>query len=77
MHVALLKSIIKDIEDVARTPASTLGASQSSTVNPGGGHPQIIEGVCTPFPKLHTFLISAFWLMLRGLILPFVNFILS
>ncbi|CAL9187124.1 unnamed protein product [Musa hybrid cultivar] len=44
VHVALLKSIIKDIEDVARTPASTLGASQSSTVNPGGGHPQIIEG---------------------------------
>ncbi|CAL9122130.1 unnamed protein product [Musa textilis] len=44
VHVAILKSIIKDIEDVARTPASTLGASQSSTVNPGGGHPQIIEG---------------------------------
>ncbi|KAJ8484020.1 hypothetical protein OPV22_016505 [Ensete ventricosum] len=44
VHVAILKSIIKDIEDVARTPASTLGASQSSTVNAGGGHPQIIEG---------------------------------
>ncbi|CAL9169362.1 homeobox-DDT domain protein RLT2-like isoform X1 [Musa acuminata AAA Group] len=44
VHVALLKSIIKDIEDVARTPASTLGASQSCTVNPGGGHPQIVEG---------------------------------
>ncbi|XP_009415249.2 homeobox-DDT domain protein RLT2 isoform X1 [Musa acuminata AAA Group] len=44
IHVALLKSIIKDIEDVARTPAMTLGASQSSTANPGGGHPHIIEG---------------------------------
>ena len=39
LHVALLKSIIKDIEDVARTPSVALG------VNPGGGHPQIVEGV--------------------------------
>ncbi|KAJ1284714.1 hypothetical protein BS78_03G226300 [Paspalum vaginatum] len=38
LHVALLKSIIKDIEDVARTPSIALG------VNPGGGHPQIVEG---------------------------------
>ncbi|KAL6615773.1 hypothetical protein ACP70R_038043 [Stipagrostis hirtigluma subsp. patula] len=38
LHVALLKSIIKDIEDVARTPSVALG------VNPGGGHPQIVEG---------------------------------
>ncbi|KAG8055907.1 hypothetical protein GUJ93_ZPchr0001g29646 [Zizania palustris] len=38
LHVALLKSIIKDIEDVSRTPSVTLGA------NPGGGHPQIVEG---------------------------------
>jgi hypothetical protein len=39
LHVSLLKSIIKDIEDVARTPSVALG------VNPGGGHPQIVEGV--------------------------------
>ncbi|CAO2183310.1 unnamed protein product [Urochloa humidicola] len=38
LHVALLKSIIKDIEDVARTPSIALG------INPGGGHPQIVEG---------------------------------
>lgn len=38
LHVALLKSIIKDIEDVARTPSMALG------LNPGGGHPQIVEG---------------------------------
>ncbi|KAK3165036.1 hypothetical protein QOZ80_1AG0028110 [Eleusine coracana subsp. coracana] len=38
LHVSLLKSIIKDIEDIARTPSVTLG------VNPGGGHPQIVEG---------------------------------
>ncbi|XP_074564481.1 homeobox-DDT domain protein RLT2 [Curcuma longa] len=44
IHVSLLKSIIKDIEDVARTPAITVGASQSSSANPGGGHPQIVEG---------------------------------
>ncbi|KAF8675750.1 hypothetical protein HU200_047234 [Digitaria exilis] len=38
LHIALLKSIIKDIEDVARTPSIALG------VNPGGGHPHIVEG---------------------------------
>ncbi|KAL5232410.1 hypothetical protein ABZP36_031186 [Zizania latifolia] len=40
LHVALLKSIIKDIEDVARTPSVASGM----TANPGGGHPQIVEG---------------------------------
>lgn len=44
LHVALLKSIIKDIEDVARTPSVASGM----TANPGGGHPQIVEGVCVP-----------------------------
>uniref|UniRef100_A0A1D1XSU5 Reticulocyte-binding protein 2 a n=1 Tax=Anthurium amnicola TaxID=1678845 RepID=A0A1D1XSU5_9ARAE len=44
IHMALLKSIIKDIEDVARTPAVALGANQNSAANPGGGHPQIVEG---------------------------------
>ncbi|KAJ6853925.1 homeobox-DDT domain protein RLT2 isoform X2 [Iris pallida] len=44
IHVSLLKSIIEDIEDVARTPAIALGANQNSAANPGGGHPQIIEG---------------------------------
>jgi hypothetical protein len=39
LHVSLLKSIINDIEDVARTPSVALG------VNPGCGHPQIVEGV--------------------------------
>ncbi|GAV74076.1 Homeobox domain-containing protein/DDT domain-containing protein [Cephalotus follicularis] len=44
IHVALLRSIIKDIEDVARTPATGLGANQNSAASPGGGHPQIVEG---------------------------------
>ncbi|CAL5341862.1 unnamed protein product [Camellia sinensis] len=45
IHVALLRSIIKDIEDVARTPSSTrLGANQNTAANPGGGHPQIVGG---------------------------------
>ncbi|EEE55157.1 hypothetical protein OsJ_02965 [Oryza sativa Japonica Group] len=38
LHIALLKSIIKDIEDVSRTPSVALA------VNPAGGHPQIVEG---------------------------------
>lgn len=44
IHVALLKLIIKDIEDVARTP-SGLGMNQNGAANPGGGHPEIVEGV--------------------------------
>ncbi|KAI7741603.1 hypothetical protein M8C21_026532 [Ambrosia artemisiifolia] len=44
IHVALLKSIVKDIEDVARTPSSSLGPNQTSSPNPGGGHPSIVEG---------------------------------
>lgn len=45
IHVALLKSIVKDIEDVAKLPSSYLGANQTSAPNPGGGHPYIVEGV--------------------------------
>ncbi|XWS18439.1 hypothetical protein CRYUN_Cryun32bG0043800 [Craigia yunnanensis] len=44
IHVALLKSIIKDIEDVARTPATGLGMNQYCAANAEGGHPQIVEG---------------------------------
>ena len=45
IHVALLKLIIKDIEDVARTPSTGLVVNQNSAANPEGGHPQIVEGV--------------------------------
>ncbi|PRQ29011.1 putative transcription factor & chromatin remodeling DDT family [Rosa chinensis] len=44
IHVALLRLIIKDIEDVARTPSTGLGLNQNGAANPGGGHPQIVEG---------------------------------
>ncbi|CAK8577051.1 unnamed protein product [Lathyrus sativus] len=44
IHIALLRSIMKDIEDVARTPTTGLGANQNSVTNSGGGHPQIVEG---------------------------------
>lgn len=45
IHVSLLKLIIKDIEDVARTPSTGLGMNQNGAANPGGGHPHIVEGV--------------------------------
>ncbi|XP_058202089.1 homeobox-DDT domain protein RLT1 isoform X2 [Rhododendron vialii] len=44
IHIALLKSIIKDIEDVARTPSTVVGTNQYSSANPEGGHPRIVEG---------------------------------
>ncbi|KAL2937885.1 Homeobox-DDT domain protein RLT2 [Bienertia sinuspersici] len=44
IHVAILRTIIKDIEDVARTPSTGLGTNQNTVANPVGGHPQIVEG---------------------------------
>ncbi|KAI3833610.1 hypothetical protein MKW92_025086, partial [Papaver armeniacum] len=44
IHVALLRSIVKDIEDAARTPSMGLGANQNNSANLGGGHPHIVEG---------------------------------
>ncbi|GER43158.1 homeodomain-like transcriptional regulator [Striga asiatica] len=44
IHLALLRCIIKDIEDVARTPANAMAANQSSAFNPLGGHPHIVGG---------------------------------
>ncbi|KAJ4750238.1 Homeodomain-like transcriptional regulator [Rhynchospora pubera] len=43
VHVSILRLILKDIEEVARMPAVVSGANQSSAVNPGGGHLQIVE----------------------------------
>ncbi|CAI9089315.1 OLC1v1023873C1 [Oldenlandia corymbosa var. corymbosa] len=42
IHIALMRNIIKDVEDVAKIPAPAVGANQTS--NPGGGHPHIVEG---------------------------------
>ncbi|KAH6773670.1 hypothetical protein C2S51_012074 [Perilla frutescens var. frutescens] len=44
VHTALLKLIIKDIEDVVRTPSGGPGTNQYSAVNPEGGHPHIVQG---------------------------------
>ncbi|KAL2524213.1 homeobox-1 [Abeliophyllum distichum] len=44
IHIALLKLIVKDIEDVARTPSGGPGTNQYTSVNLEGGHPQIVEG---------------------------------
>ncbi|KAI3800848.1 hypothetical protein L1987_28946 [Smallanthus sonchifolius] len=44
VHIALLKLIVKDIEDVARTPSGGPGTNQYTVANPEGGHPQIVEG---------------------------------
>ncbi|KAL3851351.1 hypothetical protein ACJIZ3_013233 [Penstemon smallii] len=44
IHITLLKLIVKDIEDVVRTPSGGPGTNQYSAVNPEGGHPHIVEG---------------------------------
>nr|GEV68188.1 homeobox-DDT domain protein RLT1-like isoform X2 [Tanacetum cinerariifolium] len=45
VHIAFLKLIIKDIEDVARTPSGGPKTNQYTVANPEGGHPQIVEGM--------------------------------
>lgn len=66
IHVALLRSIIKDIEDVARTPTG-LGVNQYCAANPEGGHPRIIEGVglcISEFQLCHfSFCINSFFII--------------
>uniref|UniRef100_M4EY35 Homeobox domain-containing protein n=1 Tax=Brassica campestris TaxID=3711 RepID=M4EY35_BRACM len=44
IHIVLLKTIIKDIEGVARTLSVGVGANQNAAANPGGGHPHLVEG---------------------------------
>lgn len=48
IHIVLLKTIIKDIEGVARTLSVGVGANQNAAANPGGGHPHVVEGVSLP-----------------------------
>jgi hypothetical protein len=71
LHVALLKLIIKDIEDVARTPSIGLGINQYYTANPEGGHPQIVQGVSSaPWTCLLVFIgMISFQLMLNRFLL--------
>ncbi|KAL3617111.1 hypothetical protein CASFOL_039505 [Castilleja foliolosa] len=44
VHTAILKLVIKDIEDVVRTPSGGPGTNQYSAVNLEGGHPHIVQG---------------------------------
>lgn len=61
IHIALVKLIIKDIEDVARTPSLGLGTNQNTAAGPEGGHPHIVEGVI-PAPYMNTMvLLVIFW----------------
>lgn len=77
IHVALLKLIIKDIEDVARTPSSGLGVSQNGAANPSGGHPEIVEGVtsalCTS-QKCYLFGIQTFLILAEHFLMRFFLF---
>ncbi|XP_076899064.1 homeobox-DDT domain protein RLT1-like [Bidens hawaiensis] len=44
IHIVLLKLIVRDIEEAARTPSGGPGTNQYTVANPEGGHPQIVEG---------------------------------
>ncbi|CAA0817866.1 homeobox-1 [Striga hermonthica] len=44
VHIAILKLIVKDIEDVVRAPSGGPGTNQYSAVNPEGGHPHVVQG---------------------------------
>ncbi|XP_017222566.1 homeobox-DDT domain protein RLT1 isoform X2 [Daucus carota subsp. sativus] len=44
IHIALLKLVVRDIEEGARTQCGGTGTNQYTAANPEGGHPQIVEG---------------------------------
>ncbi|XP_076918162.1 homeobox-DDT domain protein RLT1-like [Bidens hawaiensis] len=44
IHIALLKLIVRDIEEAARTLSGGPGTNQYTVANPEGGRPQIVEG---------------------------------
>ena len=52
IRISLLKTIVKDIEDVAQATSNGLGANQNSNSLAGGGHPQLVEAVIIIFPKI-------------------------
>nr|GEX08125.1 hypothetical protein [Tanacetum cinerariifolium] len=53
VHIALLKLIIKDIEDIVRTPSGGPETNQYTVANLEGGHPQIVKGMhSNAFPCL-------------------------
>ena len=64
IHVALLKLIIKDIEDVARTPSTGLGMNQNGAANLGGGHPHIVEGVTSALCTLEFVICLPYYIFL-------------
>lgn len=80
IHIALLRLIIKDIEDVARTPSGGLGTNQYTAANPEGGHPRIVEGVISVLDSFGIVPVSIghrqnIGLLLHKLILLFTFFI--
>ena len=52
IHISLLKTIVKDIEDVAQANSNGLGANRNNISLARGGHPQLSKDVIIIFPKI-------------------------
>ena len=52
IHISLLKTIVKDIEDVAQATSNGLGSNQNKNSLSGVGHPQLVEVVIIIFPEI-------------------------
>ena len=45
MHIALLRTLVKDVEDVAKASSSGLASNQYAPGFSGAGHPLLVEAV--------------------------------
>ena len=52
IHISLLKTIVKDIEDVAQATFNGLGSNQNRNSLAGAGHPQLVEAIIIIFPEI-------------------------
>ena len=45
VHIALLKALVKDVEDVAKASSSGVASNQYAPGFSGAGHPLLVEAV--------------------------------
>ena len=52
IHISLLKTIVRDIEDVAQATSNGLGENRNNISLARGGHPQLVEAVIIIFLEI-------------------------
>ena len=52
IHISLLKTIVKGIEDVAQATSNGIGENWNNISLARGGHPQLVKDVIIIFPEI-------------------------